>query len=284
MRSDFACFILCHGRPNNTPTVDTLRKCGYTGKIYLICDDEDNKLDEYISIFGRDMVQIFNKLEILQKFDTMDSSDNRACAVYARNACFEIAHKLGLKYFCELDDDYKDFTFRRPVDDKLPVFSCDNLDEVFMLYIDLLNSNEHIYSLAFAQNGDYIGGVKCHLIQKGYKRKCMNSWICDVNKPFTFNGRMNDDVNTYTLLGSQGKIYLTLPDISVSQPETQSVSGGMTEMYVGEGTYVKSFYTVMCCPSFVQVHIMGWHNYRLHHSVSWNNACPKILSDVYKKK
>ena len=42
----FACFVLCHGRPYNTPTIKSLRKYGYTGDIYIICDDKDNTVDE----------------------------------------------------------------------------------------------------------------------------------------------------------------------------------------------------------------------------------------------
>ena len=283
MRSDFACFILCHGRPNNTPTFSTLRKYGYTGAIYIICDDEDKTLQEYRNIYGDDTVKVFNKLDVLQKFDTMDSSDNRGCAVYARNACFDIAEELGIRYFCELDDDYLDITIRKPVGDKLPVFNHKNLDLIFETYIDFMNTNQNIYSVAFAQTGDYIGGYGCQLMSNGYKRKCMNSWICDVSKRFIFNGRMNDDVKTYTLEGSRGKVYITLPYVCVNQPETQQVSGGMTDMYKGEGTYVKSSYTVMCCPSFACIHVMGWHNYRIHHKINWEHACPKIISDKWKK-
>ena len=36
--SDFAVFILTHGRANNVKTYATLRNSGYTGKIYLILD------------------------------------------------------------------------------------------------------------------------------------------------------------------------------------------------------------------------------------------------------
>ena len=64
MRSDFSCVILCHGRPHNTPTFSTLRKYGYTGAIYIICDDEDKTLQEYRNIYGDDIVKVFNKLDV----------------------------------------------------------------------------------------------------------------------------------------------------------------------------------------------------------------------------
>ena len=35
MDNNFAVFILTHGRPDNVKTLQTLKKCGYTGAIYL---------------------------------------------------------------------------------------------------------------------------------------------------------------------------------------------------------------------------------------------------------
>ena len=112
MRNDFAVFILTHGRPENVITYDTLMKMGYKGKLYLVIDNEDKKADEYYEKFGKDKVVMFDKLEISKKFDTFDNSEERRTVIYARNACFEIAEKLGIKYFLELDDDYDQFRFR----------------------------------------------------------------------------------------------------------------------------------------------------------------------------
>ena len=37
---DFAVFILTHGRADNVKTYKTLKRFGYTGKIYIIIDNE----------------------------------------------------------------------------------------------------------------------------------------------------------------------------------------------------------------------------------------------------
>ena len=47
MRKDFACIVISHGRPECS-TVKVLRDCGYTGKIYIVVDDEDKTLPDYI--------------------------------------------------------------------------------------------------------------------------------------------------------------------------------------------------------------------------------------------
>jgi hypothetical protein len=284
MRHNFAALILCHGRPDNTPTYQTLRNFGYTGQIYIVCDDEDKTVDGYRKNFGEDSVKLFSKTQILKEFDTMDNTGDRRCAVYARNACFEIAKNLGLEYFCELDDDYTTIPYRWEENGKLYRSSGANLDEVFDAYIDFMETNENIYSVAFGQPGDFIGGVGSQLHKRRYRRKTMNSWICKTSRKFVFNGTMNDDVNTYMLNGHRGKIFLTFDFIMIDQPETQQVKGGMTDMYLGNGTYMKSFYTILCCPSFCNVSIMGDRHYRIHHGIEWENAVPKIISGKYKKQ
>ena len=42
---NFAVFILSHGRANNIITLEALKAGNYTGKTYIIIDDEDNQAD-----------------------------------------------------------------------------------------------------------------------------------------------------------------------------------------------------------------------------------------------
>ena len=41
MRNDFAVLILSHGRPNNIKTIKALENANYTGKYYIVIDNED---------------------------------------------------------------------------------------------------------------------------------------------------------------------------------------------------------------------------------------------------
>jgi len=111
----------------------------------------------------------------------------------------------------------------------------------------------------------------------------MNSFICSVDRPFNFIGAMNDDVNTYTVLGNRGELFFTMPLITFAQRTTQANEGGLTDMYLRFGTYLKSFTTVMYLPSCVKVSIMGDKHKRLHHKINWKYCVPKILSEEYKK-
>jgi hypothetical protein len=57
----------------------------------------------------------------------------------------------------------------------------------------------------------------------------------------------------------------------------------MSEAYAENGTYVKTFYSIMLCPSFVKVSLMGTEHKRIHHLTNWNNAVPKIIDEKFKK-
>lgn len=282
MNDNFAVFILSHGRPNNVITLNTLKKCGYTGKWYIVIDNEDSTADEYYKNFGEERVIMFDKLQIAQTFDTADTFNDRKTIVYARNACFDIANKLGIKYFLELDDDYTGFMHRYIEGQQLRSKITTRLDDIFKMMIDFLNCTGAL-TVAFVQGGDLIGGLDNNNFHKKILRKAMNSFFCDVDKPFKFLGRVNEDVNTYTLLGQQGKLIMSISEFMLNQKQTQSNAGGMTSTYLDNGTYVKSFYSVMYSPSCVKVAAMGDKHMRMHHQVKWECCTPKILSQKYKK-
>lgn len=282
MRNDFAVFILTHGRPNNVKTLNTLKKCGYTGRYYMIIDNEDSTENEYHKNFGSDHVIQFDKLAISKTFDTADLSNDRRTIVYARNASFDIAEKLKLKYFLELDDDYTEFRFRKNVNGSLKSIYCRHLDLLFEAMIDFLDC-ANIASVALAQTGDFIGGTNSKVYKEQLSRKAMNSFFCRTDRRFNFVGRINEDVNTYTSLGTRGKLFFTVAEATLNQTDTQQSGGGMTDVYLDSGTYVKSFYTVMMCPSCVQIATMGVTSKRMHHRIDWNKCLPKIISERYKK-
>lgn len=283
MIKDFAAFILSHGRANNVITYDTLRKTGYTGDIYIIIDNEDKTAKEYYDKFG-DKVVMFDKKKIAKTFDEADNFDDRRAIVYARNACFDIAKDLDIKYFIQLDDDYT--TFRFAANDKGEYItsntSITQLDKIFEAMLNFYKST-NIHSIAMAQGGDFIGGENSRVFKEKLARKCMNSFICSTDRPFQFVGRINEDVNNYTHKGSLGYLFFTIATVRLEQKQTQSNEGGMTDIYLDNGTYIKSFYSVIFQPSAVTISLMGNKNNRLHHRVNWNATTPVILDEKYKK-
>lgn len=282
MRSNFAVFILSHGRANRVLTLDTLKKCNYTGKWYIVIDNEDDKADEYYKKYGKDRVLMFDKLAISKTFDTCDTFDDRRTIVYARNVCFKLAKELGIDYFLELDDDYTEFRFRVEKEGILRTIYCRHIDEVFEAMLDFLDIPS-ISTVALAQTGDFIGGTESNVFKQKLCRKAMNSFFCKTSKPFTFIGRINEDVNTYVNLGTKGQLLFTVAECSLDQLATQSNKGGMTDVYLDSGTYLKSIYSVITNPSCVKIGLMGQSNKRIHHKILWNYCLPKIISEKYKK-
>ena len=278
----YCVFILTHGRADNVITLKTLQKLGYKGEWFLVVDDQDEQMDRYIENFGEDKVCIFSKDEIQNTFDTMDLSEDRRTIVYARNACFDIAASLGYEYFLELDDDYTSFMIRYVEDGKLKGKDIRDPHLFFDKMFDFLDDSRAL-TVAMAQGGDFIGGVDNGFFYKGLSRKCMNTFFCRTSNRFNFIGRVNEDVNTYTLYGQQGKLLFTFTKAQIIQKQTQSNKGGMTEMYLDGGTYVKSFYSVMCSPSCVKIGIMGDKHKRVHHKVDWERCTPKILNQKHRK-
>ena len=282
MRDDFAVFILTHGRPDNVITLKTLQRGNYTGKWYMVVDNEDKTVDEYKKNFGDEHVIVFDKLAISKRFDTADTFQDRRTIVYARNACFDIAEELGLKYFLELDDDYTDFQYRFPDGNKLMIVSCKQLDRLFDGMLRFLDSSGAL-TVALAQGGDFIGGKNGGNYKKKVLRKAMNTFFCRTDKRFWFVGRVNEDVNTYTLLGNRGELIMSITDVCITQKQTQSNKGGMTDVYLDGGTFLKSFYSVLFSPQCVKISKMGDKHKRVHHKVNWNYCAPKILNEKYRK-
>lgn len=282
---DFAVFILTHGRPDNVKTLSTLKKCGYTGKIYFIVDNEDKTIEQYQKNYGIENVKIFDKKAMADEVDEGNNFDERRTITHARNACFKIAKEIGITYFVQLDDDYTAFEWRYESKDgkKLKVHKITNLDKIMKLHLDFYK-NTNFKSIAFAQGGDFIGGVENPTVKKRpLMRKCMNSFFCSTEREFKFVGAMNEDVNTYTTLGSMGELFGTIPMISLTQTATQSNKSGITDMYQRFGTYCKAFTTVMMHPSGAKVSMMNSTHQRIHHSIKWINTTPMILEERFKK-
>ena len=288
MRSDFAVFILTHGRADNMVTLKTLKRGGYTGKVYFIIDDEDETGDRYRELYGPENVIVFNKQAAYDRADTMDTFNDHRAIIYARNESWRIAKNLGLRYFLMLDDDYADIAWRHigpSTEDgrrSLLTDQVKDLDRAFELMLEFLEVT-NADTVAFAQGGDFVGGLTGGNYSKGLLRKVMNSFFCRTDRPIEFKGTMNEDVVTYTTLNSQGRLLLSYTGVMIRPLPTQSLTGGMTEAYMQEGTYVKSFYAVMAMPSCVRVQMMTTAHSRIHHRVDWERCAPKILNEKWRK-
>ena len=188
---DFAVFIMVHGRPDKMWTYNSLRKQGYTGKIFLVGDNLDKTIPEYRLKYGDELI-VFDKNKASLKVDSGDNSGDLRSTLYAANEIFNLAEERGIEYFYIMCDDYYYFGYRYETGARI----IKNLDNVFDIMVDFYKS-VNIKSLCFSQGGDHIGGFSGIKM----KRKAMNSFLCSPKRRFKFMGRMNEDVTTYTNLG-----------------------------------------------------------------------------------
>ena len=169
LRNDFCVFILSHGRADRQYTLKTVKKEGYTGPIFIVIDNEDDQADEYIRRYGEESVIVFDKAARAEKTDVADTVQDHRSVIFARNECFDIAERLGYRYFLELDDDYTDFQYRHEGDGKLLIDSATDLDSLFEEMLKFLDISGAL-TVAFAQGGDMIGGLKAGNFRKGLLR------------------------------------------------------------------------------------------------------------------
>ena len=277
---DFAVFILSHGRADTITTYRALRDGGYTGRTYVVIDNEDDQEELYRQKFGDDIIQ-FDKRDYLEKTDLGDLDTDRRIGVFARNFIQDEAKRLGYKFHLQLDDDVHGFTYRFAQGKVLRALHCSHLDEVFSGMVEYMKETP-ITSLSFALSAYNMGGVDGS-IKEGMTRKTMTTFLMRADDVQYFHMRMNDDITTSLINGMRGKLYYSYLPIEVEVDKTQVKAGGMTDIYQKNGTYRKSFYSVMCCPPCVKVSAMGITDYRIHHTISWNNAVPKLLSERWCK-
>lgn len=284
MNKDFAIFILSHWRPNTVYTYNTLKKIWYTWKIYILCDDEDKQLDKYIEKYW-DKILVFSKKDVWLYTDSYDSQPWYKSVVYARNATFNLAKELWLKYFMQLDDDYMTFTCK--YNNKLEFSSSRSTVKDFdkiLEYMVKFVSLDKVMCIALAQEWDFIWWENNWFVfSEIRKRKIMNSFLCSVDKPFLFRWELNDDVNTYVALWNQWYFFYTIPWISINQKITQSNPWWLTDIYLEKWTYIKSFCTVMTSPSSVKITTMWISDRRIHHKIKRNYTVPRVLHQDYKK-
>lgn len=280
---EFAVFILSHGRANEIMTVDMLNNGGYTGDWYVVIDNEDNQEPIYRERFKEHVLQFDKKAEA-EKTDTGDLDDDRRVGVFARNAIQDMAKEMGYKYHLQLDDDFSGIYFRLPlgIKNKLTSIKCKHLDKLFASMCKFMDDCPVTW-LSFALSSDYLGGTENKRYKQGLIPKTMGSFLMRADHIVRFRMRMNDDITTCVASWHIGLPNYSVTQLMVQTPPTQEMKGGMTDIYQDNGTYRKSFYSVMCCPSFVTIGKQGIKYFRIHHQIHWNNCAPKVLSPKWRK-
>lgn len=224
MRSDFAIYILSHKRAEDICTVRTLRECGYSGKIYVVIDDEDD-VHAYRQHCISEELLIFHKDDYIGKYDSMDNLGKRNIAFYARNFINEHAALIGLTYFGQFDDDI-DGLYYRYVDSankfkRVPIIDA---DKVLSEYLDFMDSSDKIYGCCFALDSGFFGGANGKF-KDGLGRRMYQTMLLKTAGAVPWVGSHYEDMLLSTLNFS--RLYFDSYQNSFSSPKMASNSGGI---------------------------------------------------------
>ena len=284
MHDDFAIFIITHKHPDKQLTYDTLRNCGYTGKIYLVVDDTDSTIQQYIDNYGKDNVVIFNKNYYInsERFDNGTNDSVYACAVYARRAVEDIAKHLGYSYFVMADDDITKLSIRYPVSGKLKRLEITDLDSILDCYIDLV-SNDGISCLGFGGVQNYFSGVDV-FSENSLSKRLIPYWVFIRNAKYFVNWTnwyAEDDIATYTN-NSLGMVSTIVPYILA---ETEPIgTGSMQDVYESNNSFIMAMSELRYFPNILLIYIRPKYSIPLFGVTRKNhNWYVKILSGRYKK-
>lgn len=279
MSTDFAIFILTHGRPYNQKTLSALHKQGYTGKVYLVVDDEDKTKDEYIKEYG-DKVIIFNKDKYVYSTDTGLSVPYRNFAVFARNAIEDLAVQYNLQYFGMFDDDILKFRFRYASDEQLLSLPVQNLDNIIAEYVDYMESCK-LACVGFGVSTQYIGGKQCSPVNNSL-RLCYNAYIrCSMfNVDWSLN--MCEDRITSLLCNMRGQVWQQLLFVQIdTAPLYGKVDGGNSSVYRMLDEFTQVFFPVITNPN--NSSISTYNEHLVIRILGDDSICPKIIGGKYKK-
>lgn len=286
MRDDFAIFICTHGRPDKQLTLETLMRTGYTGKWFLVVDDTDATIQQYIDNFGSDKIIIFDKNYYINsdRFDNGDNKLHAKCILYAKRAVEDIAKSFNLRYFVIADDDITNLVMRVPLNDKLRRIPIENLDNILECHLQILSDN--ITAIGFGNVVHYFGGVNTFSQKNLNKRILPYQFIIrnanvDVNWLSWF---AEDDVTEYqsSMIGGIWLISLYVM-LEIKPVGDIEVTGGMVDTYKESANrYELNFNAVKYCPERLLLKYAiktGKFELKRHPEICF----PKIINARYKK-
>lgn len=281
MRNDFAVFILTHGRAKQQKTLKMLKKCGYTGKYYLIVDNLDAQLEEYKKLYGEHVI-VFDKDEAWKITDTFHNSKMLKAVVFPRNVVFPIAREQNIKFFAMCDDDLTRLAYKIQKKGKMQTTKITkNIDVILDAYVRYADEAK-MTVLGMCEDGIFVGGIN-QIVKDGYTPSIGKFMLFRTDDEVKYRGLYYEDNIASFDIPLQGRLSFSPTFISVtSQTDVKkSTEGGMHDAYeeTAEG-YVCSFMVLMAHPSGIRVR-RDRKKWKIRKSVK--NLRPMLINEKYKK-
>ena len=275
----FAIFILTHGRPHNQLTLETLRRLGYTGKIYLVVDDQDETFSEYMETYKD--VAWFNKDVFIGRTETGLSSPEPNFAVFARNAIENIALCNGYDAFMMLDDDITNIRVRVPDNGVLKSYSPKGcLDEIIDLCVEyVITKKVACMGLGFCNL--YIGGVDNFEKENPRQRLCAEAFIRNTDYEVKWRLNMVEDLITSVDGAIKNQVWFQFLPLQVDIRMSEGVvDGGNSDVYRKLGKFKVNFMPIIAYPSSnIMRYGKDWAV-----TTTPESCVPKIISSSYRKE
>lgn len=278
---NFAVFIPSHGRPYRQKTVDMLVNGGYENDWFIVCDNEDETLEDYKKVY-KDRVIVFDKSEYMKKVDTVDNFQTKKSVVYARNAIFDIAREKGYKYFAMMDDDVSRLKIRFVKDGRLDFQHVRDYPRLFDAVIEF-QEQAGIDSVSFGMSFDFIGGISSSNFAKGFTRVGYCIFFFRAESEQNFIGTIGEDLNHSWLTQERGGLVFSLTRVQVDTDPITDTEGGFYDLYKSYEDslkYMQVIYTLIPRPDSVS---MGYTKKGIVLKRNLDTMYPKIISAEWKK-
>ena len=277
MTYKFAIMIISHKRADTQLTYETLMRTNYTGAVYILVDDEDPQLEDYIKNYG-DIVKVFNKDKMLEITETVDNFQNKTNCVLPSTYCRLLAEELKLDYYMRIDDDISSIRERYVENGKLKGRDIKNIDKIFNAFIKYME-NTNISCLSFGNEGGYIGGANGKF-KKEIGRNNNQNFIMKTKDDLHFIGTRSEDFCMIANYSKVGKLIYEIYKIAIRSPERGSNEGGLQDDYAKAGLYVANFYGIIVAPYCCKI-IERNNKFTLKRD--WDKFGPMLISEEYKK-
>lgn len=272
-------YIISKGRPQ-CATARCLTRMDYPGDWFIVCGNNDKTIPQYIERWGKEKVLIFDWFEEVK---TTDFRDNLGVEKYSsgaspvRNATMRISRDKGELRHWQFEDDYPGFVrFNNKTKSNLRIASGDILEK------ELYKIASYGYSASLGNVGFQPASTAFPEQSFLYSKRVFNAH----NLPSTDDlfvrwcGRMNDDTINAIDVIKKGQFEISFQYLSMNTYQTQTETGGNTDLYQDNGTVLKTAYAICASPLSVKLTVKFG---RYHHQNSWEKISPKLINEKYDK-
>lgn len=281
----FAVFILSHSRADRVETLDTLKQSGYSGKTFIVVDDEDTQLSDYKARFSnQDNVEllVFNKQSMIDKADTIYPEKKRSSALYARNFIEKYA-PIRYEAFAMLDDDITSFRFRWVENDSVKSqVVATTLTEVFEQYCKYMLT-VNIATTSFPFSMFYVSGTSGLEKKITESRHTYQIHLRNSRFPVDWTAVINQDTITQLQTMQIGYIWWSIPFLVFDAEPMNSKAGGLKSVYDSIKDFDMAFLAVISNPSCCKVAYSGGTRSTMQIKENKHTSYPMIVSSRYKK-